>query len=431
MHLSRIENERADRDTTPPGDDLRSDCHPVVANTEDIYREVYCILGIPIDVIDMPAVLRCITLAAAKEVPFLISTPNLNFLVSCQTDLEFRESLLRSDLCPADGMPIVWIARLMGIPIKRRIAGSDIFQALKTRPGVEKPLNVFLYGATENVAAAAARKLNAGSSSLKCVGWACPGFGTLDELSQDRFIDKVNSSGADFLMVALGARKGQLWLRRNHYRLRIPVRSHLGVTIHFQAGTVKRAPYALQKLGLEWLWRVGQEPQLWRRYWHDGGALLRLMLTRVLPLAIHGRILRWKRGLSGHNLIIDEVQGIQSVTLRLSGFAVASEVRNAARCFSRALVAKKPIVIDLSRTLAIDPRFLGLLLMVRKQLKAYGADLELLGVSCKLRRAFRLNGAEYLVHQQPPAPASVASPGPPGSSPPDFSATTSSKSGTR
>jgi N-acetylglucosaminyldiphosphoundecaprenol N-acetyl-beta-D-mannosaminyltransferase len=233
-------------------------------------------------------------------------------------------------------------------------------------------------------------------------------------------------------MVALGARKGQLWLQQNHHRLRIPVRTHLGAVIHFEAGTVKRAPYALQKLGLEWLWRIVQEPQLWRRYWHDGGALLRLMLTRVLPLAIHGQILRWRCALSGHKLIIDEVLGGQSVTLRLSGFAVASEVRNAARCFTGTLIAKKPIVIDLSRTLAVDARFLGLLLMVRKQLKAYGADLELLGVSPKLRRAFRLNGAEYLVLRQPPVPASVASPRPPGPISPDFSATeTSSKLGRR
>jgi N-acetylglucosaminyldiphosphoundecaprenol N-acetyl-beta-D-mannosaminyltransferase len=378
----------------------------------------------------MPAVLRCIAIAAAKEEPFLISTPNLNFLVCSQTDFEFRESLLRSDLCPADGMPIVWIARLMGIPIKRRIAGSDIFHALKTMPGVEKPLNVFLYGATEDVAAAAARRLNTGSTGLKCVGWACPGFGTLDELSEDRFIDKVNSSGADFLMVALGARKGQLWLQRNHHRLRIPVRTHLGATIHFQAGTVKRAPYALQKLGLEWLWRVGHEPRLSRRYWHDGGVLLRLMLTRVLPLAIQGLILRWRCARSGHKLNIDEVQGAQSVTFRLSGFAVASEVRKAARCFSGTLVAKKPIVLDFSGTLAVDPRFLGLLLMVRKQLNASGADLELLGVSRKLERAFRLNGAEYLVHRQPRAPASAGSPSPPGSIPPDFSAS-ATKLGTR
>jgi N-acetylglucosaminyldiphosphoundecaprenol N-acetyl-beta-D-mannosaminyltransferase len=100
------------------------------AAPDDLSRETYCILGIPIDAIEMPAVLRTIDAAAESGKPFVLSTPNLNFLVTSQTDPEFRESVLLSDLCSPDGMPIIWIARLLGIPIKRRVAGSDIFPAL-------------------------------------------------------------------------------------------------------------------------------------------------------------------------------------------------------------------------------------------------------------------------------------------------------------
>ena len=113
------------------GTDRRMAWDTAAAISDDLFREVYCVLGMPIDAIEMPAVLHSIEAAAANTAPFVISTPNLNFLVNMQTDPEFRESLLLSDLCPADGMPIVWIARLIGIPIKRRIAGSDIFEALK------------------------------------------------------------------------------------------------------------------------------------------------------------------------------------------------------------------------------------------------------------------------------------------------------------
>ena len=397
MDSLQAENEPLGQDEVPtlPLDDCDL-CDAVAVGSKDIDREVYCILGMPIDAIEMSAALDRIAEAVSSRVFFFLSTPNLNFLVHSQMDPEFRESLLLSDLCPADGMPVVWIARLMGISIIRRVAGSDIFEALKSRLRIQRPLKVFLYGATENVAIAAARALT-GSPSLKCVGWACPGFGTLDELSHDRFINKINSSGADLLVVALGAKKGQLWLRRNHHRLAVPLRAHLGVTIHFQAGTVKRAPYAIQKLGLEWLWRIGQEPQLWRRYWRDGSVLLRLMLTRVLPLAIRGVILRWRSACGGHHLIIEEFQSPQSATFRLLGFAVAGEVEKAKRCFRDALVAKKLLLIDFSQTLAIDQRFLGLLLMVRKQLKACGADLKLAGISRELEKAFRLNGVEYLL----------------------------------
>ena len=364
---------------------------------DDLSREVYCILGIPIDAIEMSAVLRIIGMAAANRAPFVISTPNLNFLVNSQSDAEFRESVLLSDLCPADGMPIVWIARLMGIPIKRRVAGSDIFQALKTDPCTERPLKIFLFGATESVAAAAARTLNADSTALSCVGWLCPGFGTSDELSQERFIEQINYSGADFLVAALGAKNGQFWLKLNHHRLRIPIRAHLGATVHFQAGSVKRAPLVVQKVGLEWLWRIQQEPYLWRRYWHDGIALIFLMLTRVLPLAIAGRILRRRDSRKGHNLVIEQFHGANSLTLTLSGFAIARHVESAIRCFRDASIANKRVVIDFSQTYAIDARFQGLLLMLRKQLKGRGGELELIGMSHRLARTFRRNGLDYLL----------------------------------
>ena len=341
-------------------------------------------------------VLRSIELAVKNRLPFVISTPNLNFLVNSLTDAAFRETLLKSDLCPTDGAPIVWIARLMGIPIKRRIAGSDIFETLKVHSTTMQPLKIFIFGATESVAADAARTLNA-SPALECVGWACPGFGSIEEMSTDQFIDKINASDADFLVAALGAKKGQLWLQRNHGRIRVPVRAHLGATINFQAGTVKRAPIIIQKLGLEWLWRISQEPYLWKRYWHDGWVLLGLMLTRILPLALQTRHAGRNASRKSHNLVIEQIQSPNSVTLTLSGFAIACNVERAIPYFRAAAIAAKQIVIDCSRLRTVDARFLGLLLMLRKHLKARGTKLEFTNVSRSLIRMFRLNGAEYLL----------------------------------
>ena len=99
--------------------------------------------------------------AAANKVPFFISAPNLNSLVNMQSDADFRELFLQSDLCPVDGMPIVWIAQLCGVPIESRIAGSDIFDALKARHSFANPLKVFLFGGPEGVADAACQALNA------------------------------------------------------------------------------------------------------------------------------------------------------------------------------------------------------------------------------------------------------------------------------
>jgi len=364
---------------------------------DDLSREVYCILGIPIDAIEMPDVLRSIDAAVANAAPFVISTPNLNFLVNSQTDPEFRESLLQSDLCPPDGMPIIWIARLLAIPIKSRIAGSDIFQALKSRRRPEGPLKIFLFGSTQPVAAAAAERLNYESTGLNCVGWACPGFVNVDELSEDHFIDQINSSNADFLVAALGARKGQLWLQRNHSRLRIPIRAHLGAVINFQAGTVQRAPYAMQKLGLEWLWRIKEEPSLFGRYWHDGTVLLRLLLTRVLPLAVAARWRQPQADRGRHDFVIVPVQNDRRVTLLISGDAIAERAPKAIASFRDAVASQKPVAVDLSQTRAVDARFFGLFLMLRKQLKSRGSSLRFVGVSPRLERQFRLNGLEYLL----------------------------------
>lgn len=364
--------------------------------SDDLSREVFCVLGIPIDAIDMPIVLDTIQGAATNGTPFLISTPNLNFLVNSLSDPEFRELLLRSDLCPTDGTPILWIARLLGIPIKRRIAGSDIFEAMKTRSNVDRPLKIFIFGSTERVVSALAQRLNYSSSGLKCVGWACPGFVGVDELSKDEFINLINASDADFLVAALGAQKGQQWLLRNHERLRVPLRAHLGATINFQAGAIKRAPYVVRKFGLEWLWRVKEEPHLFGRYWHDGSVLLRLLLTRVLPLAIgsRGRLFRTKRG---HDFVILPVHNPSRVTLAISGDATAAAVPLAADAFRKAMAAFKAIDVDLSRTLAVDARFFGLLLMLRKQQKDRGLTLNFVGMSKALTRQFKYNGLEYLL----------------------------------
>ena len=372
------------------------DCNAAKHIHDDLSREVYCILGVPIDGIEMPNLVQSIERATAGTQPFLISTANLNFLVNSRTDQEFRESLLLSDLCPPDGMPIIWIARLMGLPIKRRTAGSDIFEALRRRHDPERPLKIFLFGATEQIAAAAAQRLSS-VSGLRCVGWVCPGFGSVDELSQDHFINQINSSNADFLVCALGAKKGQLWLLRNHSRLRIPVRAHLGATINFEAGAVKRAPPAMQKVGLEWLWRIKEEPSLFGRYWHDGWVLFRLLLTQILPLAVT-KCWRQVRGdCNRHDFVIVPVQNGSVVAVRISGDATARQVPKAIVQFRNALASRKPLEVDLSQTRAVDARFLGLFLMLSKRLKSEGFSLKFLGLSPSLERQFRLNGLKYLL----------------------------------
>ncbi len=370
------------------------------ATQSDLSRSVYCILGMPIDAINTSAVVRRIEIAAANRAAFLLSTPNLNFVVSSLSDPEFRESMLNSDLCPPDGAPIVWIARLLGLPIKERAAGSDLLDQLKASTRTRQ-LTIFLFGGAKGVAAAAARKLNASPGGLKCVGTMDPGFCEIGEMSQDHIIETVNSSGADFLSVSLGAKKGQLWLHRNHHRLTIPIRVHLGAAINFQAGIVGRAPPMIRAWGLEWLWRIKEEHYLWKRYLNDGFVLLRLLLTRVLPLAILSRWQR-RRNQEQEDLVITKVHHDQSVTISLRGIASERYISKAIASFQEALAGNQSITIDLSNTRLIDARFLGLLLMLRKELRSRGVKLMFTGVSGTIARIFRLCELEFLLSPSPP-----------------------------
>ena len=362
------------------------------ASADDFARNVYCVLGLPIDALDMPAILHRIDAVASSRTPFFFSTPNLNFLVQSRSDPEFRESVLDSDLCPADGMPIVWIARLIGMPIKQRVSGSDIFEALKAPDRLGRRLKVFLFGGAPGVAAAAARTLNAVPSALSCVGTLDPGFVSVDDMSHQQIIDKVNASEADFLAASLGARKGQLWLHRNRRHLAIPIRAHLGAVINFQAGTVKRAPAWLRTFGLEWMWRIKEEPHLWGRYAHDGCVLLGLIFTRAFPLGIANRWSRFKSQCWPQPLSISAEANHDSVTISLNGDATERHIAEAVAGFRETLTGtNKVVVIDLSRTRVIDGRFFGLLLMLRKQLKGQGAEMTFIGASTAMKRMFRLN----------------------------------------
>lgn len=218
----------------------------------------------------------------------------------------------------------------------------------------------------------------------------------MEEMSKDYIIDRINASGADFLIAALSAKKGQLWLQHNHDRLQIPVRAHLGAAINFAAGKFRRAPSAVQKLGLEWLWRIKEEPYLWKRYWDDGSVLLRLLLTHVFPLAIRAR---WQRMGESKHLDIKYAQHEDTITLSLAGAAIADNVETAIGLFREALAKKREIRIDLSDTRIIDSRFFGAFLMLRKSTRRRGTDLKFIGVSPQLQKQFRLHGTGFLLVQ--------------------------------
>ena len=366
---------------------------------DDFDRNIHCFFGIPIDALDMVGAEQRVRLAIANRQPCFLSTPNLNFLVACQTDADFRASVINSDLCIADGMPLVWIARLLDIPIRERVAGSDLFEAL--RRAESQPLSVYFFGGKPGVAEAASHRLNAHPEGLRCVGYETPAFGTVTEISSKETIAKINASGADFLVVALGAKKGQAWIERNRARISVPLICHLGAVLNFTAGTVRRAPRWMQRVGLEWVWRIIAERSLWRRYCNDCWALLRLLATRVLPYAFYVKAQAPSQA--------DLATAALKLTTRAHGNVLhcqgawsAQNIDRLRPIFKNVAASAGDVELDMEQVTHVDSAFIGLTMMLYKHQQRLGKRLVISGMSTRIERIFRWNGAAFLC--APPTP---------------------------
>lgn len=332
--------------------------------------------------------------AVRERRPCFISTPNLNFVVTAQRDAGFRDSVLRSDLNLADGMPLVWVARLMGLPLPERVAGASLFERL--RDAVATPIRVFFFGGPDGAAEQACRRLNAGAAGLRCVGFESPGFVPVEAMSEPERIERINASAPDFVLVSLGAAKGQAWIERNRRRLTAPVLSHLGAVVNFAAGSVRRAPAWVQRSGLEWLWRVKEEPGLWRRYAGDGIGFLRLLAARVLPYLLHAR----RSAPTAAQLSAASIERHESgagARLHLRGAWAAANDAPLRQAFAAAAAADAPLTLDCAELSHVDPAVVALIALLWTSRRDRGVPLRITGVQPAVRRSIELLCAGYLL----------------------------------
>lgn len=242
----------------------------------------YWLFGLPFDVTTLDEVRRMIFAAADSRQQLIFATPNVNFTAQAHRDQRFRDDVLRTGLSLADGMPVVWLGRMLKVPFTGRVAGSDLLDSLITAPGPRR-LRVYFFGGEQGAAEQAMLAANRRGGGIEAVGAHYPGFASIEEMSDQAVIDAINRSNADLLVVALGAAKGHRWIEANRHRLTVPVISHLGAAINFIAGRLRRAPRFTHRLGLEWLWRIKEEPTLFRRYARDGAFLLHRIVSFAIP----------------------------------------------------------------------------------------------------------------------------------------------------
>lgn len=217
---------------------------------------------------------------AEHDCKFIV-TPNVNCVVQLSKNTSYQEAFQNAAMVVVDGKPVVMVARFFGETIPGTVTGSDLVPAIfqHFHDEAKSVLKVYLLGAMPGVAEVAARNIERTYQHLKVVGLYSPPFGfEKDPAECDRICAMIAASGADFLLIGLGAPKQATWV--NQYAQKLPVKVAIcaGATIDFLAGNKLRAPKWMSNLGVEWAYRAFTEPKrLGKRYASDALVFPRLV----------------------------------------------------------------------------------------------------------------------------------------------------------
>lgn len=226
-----------------------------------------------------------------------VVTPNVDHIIQLERGGELCEAYKHADLILTDGKPLIWISKWYGTPIKEKISGSDLFPKLCDL-AAKKGYRMFFLGAAEGVAAKAAENLAKRYQGLQVVGTYSPpyGFEKNDE-EMNRIIAMIKGKKPHVLIVALGCPKQELFILHHGEELGVPLSLGLGASLDFEAGNIKRAPKWMADHGLEWLYRITQDPRrLAKRYLVDD--------MKIVRLAIKYKPSKNNRGGVQHKLIL-------------------------------------------------------------------------------------------------------------------------------
>jgi N-acetylglucosaminyldiphosphoundecaprenol N-acetyl-beta-D-mannosaminyltransferase len=217
-----------------------------------------------------------------------VVTPNVDHLVLAARSRDLVKIYRNASLSLADGQPVLWMARLLGAPLPEKVSGSDLLDPLMAM-AARRGWRVFLFGASPAVSAQAEQNLCAAHPWLRIVGRDTSVWDPADEASSAAVIDAISRSGAELVVVALGAPRQERWMALHARALGPAVAIGLGGSLDFAAGAVRRAPRWMSRAGLEWLYRLSREPRrLAHRY------LIRD--TQIIPVFLAALVRRYLLG---------------------------------------------------------------------------------------------------------------------------------------
>lgn len=243
--------------------------------------ETVNLFGIPVKAMTMGQALDLVDEVIKVRGSLQIGVINAAKVVNMDKHPELREAVLSSDIILADGAAVVWASKLLRTPLPERIAGIDLMFGMFER-GNRHGHRVFCLGATEEISRTVAENLARDYPELTLAGRH---HGYFTEEEEQAVADQVKASKADILLVAMTSPKKERFLAKWMAYMEVPVCHGVGGSFDVYAGKVERAPESWQKLGLEWLYRVKQEPgRLWKRYLFTNASFIWMLLKSLVGL---------------------------------------------------------------------------------------------------------------------------------------------------
>lgn len=223
----------------------------------------YPILNTYVNALSMGETLECVEKIIKERKPTQHVVINASKVNLMEKDSKLREIVNGCPLINADGASIVWAAKKLGIPLKERVTGCDLFQILVS-VAAKKKYKIFLFGAKEEVVKKVKQIFEAQYPGIQIVGYR---NGYFKEADEPEIVKKMHDSGADMMFVAFSSPKKEYWVNKYLKDIDIPFVMGVGGSFDIVAGVTERAPLWFQRHGLEWFYRFIQEPKrMWKRY---------------------------------------------------------------------------------------------------------------------------------------------------------------------
>jgi N-acetylglucosaminyldiphosphoundecaprenol N-acetyl-beta-D-mannosaminyltransferase len=255
------------RPVMAPSDSIPASVDRIAPPSGRWIPEQQTVLGVPLAITDYERTLDWVDGSVEAGRRGYVCVAAVHTVMACQEDPELRAAVLGGTFTVPDGQPLVWALNALGHGLPHRVYGPELMDRACARAAQTGQRHYLYGGRNPGALAELARVLRLRHPGLKIVGGHCPPFRPLTDAEEDAVAAEINRSGADVVWVGIGVPKQEKWMARMRDRLDPPVLVGVGAAFDFHAGLVPQAPDALQRLGLEWAFRLVQEPRrLWRRY---------------------------------------------------------------------------------------------------------------------------------------------------------------------